>query len=60
MDAGHTRWPSSGDSPEAMLATLVWTPAGVSYELRGEPEFLALAAESTARMSAVAVRVSGS
>lgn len=52
VDAGHTSWPISGDSPEVMLATLVWIPAGVSYEVRGDPEFVAFAAESTARMRA--------
>jgi predicted DNA-binding transcriptional regulator YafY len=52
VDAGHTSWPISGDSPEVLLSALVWVPAGVAYELRGDPEFLAFAAESTARMHA--------
>jgi predicted DNA-binding transcriptional regulator YafY len=52
VDAGHTSWPISGESPEVMLAALVWIPAGVDYELRGDPAFLAFAAESIARMHA--------
>lgn len=52
VDAGHTSWPISGDSAEVMLSALVWIPAGVAYELRGDPEFLTFAAESIARMHA--------
>lgn len=58
VDAGHTSWPISGESPEVLLGALAWIPAGVSYEVRGDPEFLAFASESIARMGA-AVAVSG-
>lgn len=56
VGVGHTSWPISGTSPEVMLAALVWIPAGVAYEVHGDPEFLAFAAESTRRMRA-AVRL---
>lgn len=52
VDDASTRWPISGESFETMLYSIMWVPAGVQYELRGSPEFLAFAREAAERMRA--------
>jgi len=50
VDDESTRWPITGESFETMLYSIMWVPAGVRYELRGSPEFLAFAREAAERM----------
>lgn len=51
-----TVWPISGESMELALASLVWIPADVEYELRGSEAFLEFARGFAARMSRASER----
>lgn len=45
LDDDRTLWPVDAGSPQRLLSALVWLPAGVRYELCGEPDLLAAVAE---------------
>jgi predicted DNA-binding transcriptional regulator YafY len=41
VDETTTRWSVEGESPEHLFGALAWIPAGVDYQLVGDPELLA-------------------
>ena len=49
---GRTRLPIDGEAVESLLMFLVWIPADVGYEIRGNDELVAAAARIGARMQA--------
>jgi hypothetical protein len=51
VDATTTRWSVEGESIEHLFGALAWIPAGVDYDLEGDPaliDFVRSAAERAA------------
>ncbi len=49
VDATTTRWSVEGESVEHLFGALAWIPAGVSYELEGEPGLIEFIRSAAAR-----------
>jgi hypothetical protein len=50
VDAGRTRWPIGGRTPQELVAALAWIPEGVDYELVADDTTRAFVAEAAKRM----------
>jgi hypothetical protein len=55
VDGATTRWTVEGESHEHLFGALAWIPAGVDYELVGDPELLDFV-RSVVERAAAAVR----
>jgi predicted DNA-binding transcriptional regulator YafY len=49
VDATTTKWTVEGESIEHLFGALAWIPAGVDYELVGDPELLEFVRSAAAR-----------